>query len=366
MSQKANFFKLGLFIIIAFILFTAFLIALGAGEFMKKELIVETCFNESVQGLDVGSEVKYKGVRIGNVKSITTPAKIYHVASNYVLVTFALSRDCYVGQTGKDLQHRIKKAISKGLRTQLAFKGLTGAAYLETDYCPELKSTLNISWKPQHIYIPSRKSSMKRLGDALSQILDNITHINIVGITNNLGEFIETLNNKTKKLDMAKISFQTENLLSEVRKTNQKISNIIDSEKFKKMIDDAEKSFSGLKMIVDNSKKPIDKALNDLQKTAGNARSLTDSFKTDFSPRLERFSKNIDVTLKTLNKTSKILETIVWLNSDTIRQILDNFESASENLKQFTIEIKHYPGRLLLEKPPGKYIPGMATGKPQL
>ena len=57
MTRKANFFKLGLFVIIAFVLFAAFLIAFGAGEFMKKELIAETYFDESVQGLDIGSEV---------------------------------------------------------------------------------------------------------------------------------------------------------------------------------------------------------------------------------------------------------------------------------------------------------------------
>jgi len=363
MTQKANFFKLGLFIIIAFTLFTAFLIAFGAGEFMHKELIVETCFNESVQGLDIGSKVKYKGVEIGSVKSITTPARVYNAASDYVLVTFALHEDCYLGQTGKDLTHRVRKAISKGLRTQLAFKGLTGAAYLETDYSPGLKKSLDISWKPRHIYIPSRKSSMKRLGDALSQILDSITRINIVGITNNLGEFVKTLNNKTKKLDMAKISFETEQLLAEVRKTNEKVSTILGSEKFKEMITDAQKSFSGLKNIVENSKEPINKALNDFQKTAGNAERLTTGLKTEFSPRLEHFSKNIDVMLKRLNKTSKILETMTWLNSDTINNTLDNFKTASENLKQFTMEIKHYPGRLLLEKPPGKYTLGIIKRK---
>jgi len=50
MTQKANFFKLGLFVIIAFGLGAAFLIIFGAGQFFKKELLAETCFNESVQG----------------------------------------------------------------------------------------------------------------------------------------------------------------------------------------------------------------------------------------------------------------------------------------------------------------------------
>ena len=52
------------------------LIAFGAGQFFKTETLAETYFNESVQGLNIGSEVKYKGVKIGAVKSITTPTKV--------------------------------------------------------------------------------------------------------------------------------------------------------------------------------------------------------------------------------------------------------------------------------------------------
>ena len=120
MTQQANFFKLGLFVIIAIGLGAAFLIAFGAGEFFKKETLGETCFDESVQGLDIGSEVKYKGVKIGTVKAITTPAKLYHIQSNYVLVTFSLSDDCYVGQTGETSTIRIQKAIAEGLSVHLA------------------------------------------------------------------------------------------------------------------------------------------------------------------------------------------------------------------------------------------------------
>ena len=67
MTQKTNYFKLGLFVILAFALTAAMLIALGAGQFLKTETLAETYFNESVQGLNIGSEVKYKGVIIGAV-----------------------------------------------------------------------------------------------------------------------------------------------------------------------------------------------------------------------------------------------------------------------------------------------------------
>lgn len=47
-----------------------FIIILGAGN-LSKNLILETYFDESIQGLDVGSIVKFRGVKIGTVKEIT-------------------------------------------------------------------------------------------------------------------------------------------------------------------------------------------------------------------------------------------------------------------------------------------------------
>ncbi len=136
MTQNANYFKLGLFVIAAFCLGVGFLILFGAGEFMEKEILAEACFDESVQGLDVGSEVKYKGVRIGTVKAITTPVQMYQVPSSCVLVVFALDPDAFPVAVDQDPVQAVKTAVDQGLVVYLSFKGITGAAFLETDYLP--------------------------------------------------------------------------------------------------------------------------------------------------------------------------------------------------------------------------------------
>jgi len=350
MTQKANFFKLGLFVIIAFGLGAAFLIAFGAGEFFKTETLGETCFDESVQGLDIGSEVKYKGVKIGTVKTITTPTKLYNIQSNYVLVTFSLSEQCYVGQTGETSTIRIQKAIAQGLGTHLAFKGLTGAAYLETDYSSQRKTPLNISWQPTNIYVPSRKSNMKRLGDTLNELLDNLSVVKLSDITSELRNLLQTLNQKASGLNTTGISSQTENLLKEIRKTNLTLSNTLSSEKFTQLIADAQGSFTGLKTIIENAKQPIDNTLKNFETAAGNTKNMTTTLETSLA-------LNLETMLQSLNKTSKMLENMVWLNGDTIQRAIGNFEDTSENLKQLSIELKKYPGRLLFESPPKKNTP---------
>lgn len=358
MTQQANFFKLGLFVIIAFCLGAAFLIALGAGEFFKKETLSETCFDESVQGLDIGSEVKYKGVKIGTVKAITTPAKLYHTQSNYVLVTFSLSEHCYVGQTGETSTIRVQKAIAEGLSIHLSFKGLTGAAYLETNYSGRRETPLDITWQPTNIYIPSRKSSMKRMGDALNELLDNLSVVKLSDMTTQFKNLLQTLNQKANALNMAQISLQTENLLKEIRETNQILSATLTSESFTRLIADAQGSFTGLKTIVDNAKQPIDNTLKNFEKTASSTKSMATHLEASLA-------SNLDTMLDSLNKTSKMMEHMIWINSDTVQRAVENFEDTSENLKQLSIELKQYPGRLLFERPPEKSTPENDQGETQ-
>jgi ABC-type transporter Mla subunit MlaD len=350
MTKQANFFKLGLFVIIAFGLGALFLIAFGAGKFLKKETLAETCFDESVQGLDIGSEVKYKGVKIGTVKSITTPTKHYNIPSNYVLVTFSLSDDCYVGQTGETTPLRIQKAIAEDLSIHLSFKGLTGAAYLETDYLGRRETPLDITWKPENLYIPSRKSSKKRLGDAFNNFLDNLSSANLGEMAKDVKTLLQTMNQKASALNMAQISNQTENLLKEVRQTNKTIAATLTSEEFTRLIADAQGSATALKSLVENAKKPINKTLKDFETTAGHTKKMAADLEASLSV-------NVETMLESLNRTSKMLENMIWLNTDTIQRAVENFEDTSENLKQLSSELKQYPGRLLFEKPPEKNSP---------
>ncbi len=362
MTQNTNYFKLGLFVIIASALLTVFLIIFGAGDMFKKELLAETCFNESVQGLNIGSEVKYKGIKIGTVKSITSAAQVYQTKSDYVLVIISLEETISLGQTGKSADIRMKNAIKDGLAIRLSYKGLTGAAYLETDYSiidPE--EALKISWTPKTIYIPSKKSSMKQFGDSINQILDNLAAINLKGMTVDIESLLKTLNVKVKDVDVEKISGLAASLLIELKDTNKKISTAVSSTKLKQLMGDAQVSFSEFRTIVENAKAPLNDAFKDFKIAAGSTKNMATGLETQLAPKIVTLSTNLDKLMGSLSSTSDLLENIVWLNSDKIELIIENLETTSENLKQMSKDLKRYPGRLLFEKPPKKITPEINT-----
>ena len=70
MDDRTNYFKIGLFIISATVLATLTITILGGGTVFQKTMTVETYFEESVQGLDAGSPVNFRGVKIGKIAEI--------------------------------------------------------------------------------------------------------------------------------------------------------------------------------------------------------------------------------------------------------------------------------------------------------
>ena len=347
MTENTNYFKLGLFVILAFALTSAMLIAFGAGQFLKKETHAETYFNESVQGLNIGSEVKYKGVKIGAVKSITTPTKTYHIASNYVLVTFSLSEDCYVGQTGKNPKARMKKAVEQGLCIFLSFNGLTGSAYLETDYKKKGPDDLEITWTPKNLYVPSRSSNIKQISDTLSQMMDTIGGMDFKEMKQDFTALLKSLN-------ITKVSDQAENLLKELRQTNKDLARILTSAQVKQILSDAGASVSDLKKIIHDAKAPVEQTLADLNTASGSFKRMATGMEQGYQGRLADMSDKMESVLASLEKTSRLLENMIWTNADVIEKTIGNLEDTTENLNQFTRELREYPGRILMEAPPSR------------
>ncbi len=369
MSKQPNYFKLGVFVILACVLLAGFLIAFGAGNFFKRELVMETCFHESVQGLDIGSEVKYKGVRIGRVKEITTPTHQYGVSSDYVLVIFTIEENVYAGQNGKSVRKRMEQAIAQGLKAKLSFKGITGVAFLEMDYSAAEKDPIDITWKPKYLYIPSQKSRMASIGEALTNIMENLGGMKVDGIASNIEKLLTTLNQKAASLDTNEISSQMSTFLQEIRATNTRISEALGSEEMKEVVGDARDSFASMKEILNTVEKSLSSTLEDLSDAADNASRITKNLNEGMLGEPGELSARMSQLMDSLNHTAKMVETIVWTNSDSVEKIVADFSRSAENLNQLINELRYYPGRIFLEKPPEPYKrpggrPGMESSRP--
>ena len=70
MAAKTSKFMIGIFATIGVVLAVVTIVWLGASKYFQKGTIFVTYFDESVQGLSVDSNVKYRGVNVGTIRDI--------------------------------------------------------------------------------------------------------------------------------------------------------------------------------------------------------------------------------------------------------------------------------------------------------
>jgi ABC-type transporter Mla subunit MlaD len=296
MSAKANYFKIGIFVISAAVIAIIAIIVLGVGTVFQKKVMVETYIDGSVQGLDVGSPFKFRGVKLGSVEEITfvgneykfdRTSEEYLTYGQYILVkaSFEPSQDV----TDKEQRIFMERMITRGVRVRLASQGITGAAFLEADYIdPEKFPPMKIAWEPKTYYVPSVPSKITQLTESVETILEKLEEINVKGITDGLEETMSSMNKILDEVKMSKLTSQAGQLLAELRETNKKVkpfitdaSETMDSvtEELPEILAQLKRTLRRFNNLVTNEEENVSVSTENVRLITGNLRDLTESAK---------------------------------------------------------------------------------------
>jgi paraquat-inducible protein B len=342
MSAQANFFKIGLFVIGATVVLILLLLILGSGRWFQSKVPIETYLNESAQGLEIGSKVKYRGVVVGEVTKIGFTYTKYQLDKpmaerlRYVMIEALLLPRLIGSRAGGDITRpeTARMEIDKGLRVRLAPQGITGTNYLEIDYVdPKTNPELPVPWEADNLYIPSAQSTVTQFVAAATDIVARIQHLDLEGTLTNLNRLLVTTNNRIEAIDSAKISQSASRvldkldklpveqigkdgaaLMADLRVTNQRLAAILDDPATKRLPTDADAAAVQLKKVLEDPN--LAKSLSHLQSTLSRFDRLTGGGETD------------------------------------LKRTLDNLRQITDNLRDLTENAKHYPSQLILGAPP--------------
>lgn len=163
MASGTNHWKLGLFVLFGVALVVLALIGVGIRGWKPETDDYVSYFDESVQGLEVGSAVKFRGVVIGHVASIGVAPDQRHVS-----VTSALAPDLVTElQSNHEHDGVARFVVQPGMRAQLAQSGLSGAKFILIDFFEGTSPVLGEGLVAPRNYLPAAPSTMKRLEDSL-------------------------------------------------------------------------------------------------------------------------------------------------------------------------------------------------------
>lgn len=212
MDTNKKYFAIGVFILCGLSVLIAGIIIFGSGQFFQKDIIIETYFNGSVQGLDVGSPVKYRGVKIGDVKEIGTVNYFYdlsHLSSDerysyglYVMVLIRISEKSFKLLPMDDIEKELTRLVrKKGLRLKIDYIGITGLAFLNLDFAdPKTSPPLKIKWEPKNYYIPIVPNTIQLVTESINDISKSLTS-DFIPLIENLNTASANLPQLTEKLN---------------------------------------------------------------------------------------------------------------------------------------------------------------------
>ena len=346
MSLKANYFKLGVFVISAVLAGAALLIVIGSGRWLQPRITIETYFNESVQGLDIGSKVKYRGVVIGDVTKISFTYVTYQQDKpmkdrlRYVLVQAQLQPKLLGGRAAAGDITSAENAMietERGLRARLAPQGITGTSYLEIDYIDPPTPVLAFDWVPENPYIPSTPSTVLQFVNAASEIIDRLHKLDIEGTVANLNAMMIAFKEGVAGLD-------TQGLSKRADRTLAKMETAIDGLQAKKVSQEA----SALLAEMRQSNAELRKTLSSpaLQKIPEEANAAIASVRQLVSdPKLAK-------TVADLERITGRMNRLFGAGDADLGTTIENLRQITDNLRDLTEDTKRYPANVIFGSPP--------------
>ncbi|WP_431861261.1 MlaD family protein [Azospirillum sp.] len=175
MAAKANPKVVGGFVVGAVALLVTAVALFGGGNLLASRPRAGTYFQGSVAGLDVGAPVTYRGVRVGEVKSIRIEVDNQTLAARMPVVFEFIPGS--VQWSDRMLRpDEYPRLIEQGLRAKLVSQSLvTGQLAIELNYYPDTPATRVGGLPPSVLEIPSVQSDLETLKSALANLpLDQI------------------------------------------------------------------------------------------------------------------------------------------------------------------------------------------------
>ncbi|MEO8605796.1 MAG: MlaD family protein [bacterium] len=303
MATEARKFRVGLFVIAAVLIGIAAAIWLGASRYLADESLAISYFSESVQGLDPGAAVKYRGVPAGRVER-------FGIAPDGDLIAVVMSID-------RKFEALLFKDPS--LRAQLQLSGITGLRYVEIDrHTGEaLDKAPKLSFTPDFPLIPSTPSQFKAIQEALEDIYQKVMSVDVAGIS----------------ADMRATLQAADQLLRDDREQRivTNLSNLTDSAA--RVTLNIEQATAGVKLA------PV---VGELRQATAEAHLLLRDFRDGET------GNQLRGALREVDGLARASQSFV-LN---LQVLMERLNRTSANLEQLTDTLRKQPSTLLFSEPP--------------
>jgi phospholipid/cholesterol/gamma-HCH transport system substrate-binding protein len=320
--KTSNTFLIGLFVIFAIGLFIAIVIWLGADKLTDESKFYVTYFDSSIDGLNVGSPVKYQGVAGGSVTAIK------------------IAPDGKLVEVQMQIMPEIK--INSTIRVQATFSGIAGGKFLQL-YYPKDKALMRqhpiLSFTPKMELIESSPSEIEGLASAATDIASKLTKIEYLRISNRLYELIDTLTQLVSYSNSLMRNEKSMNILGNIDLASSELAHVLVKLDSLRIYDDLEYTTLNLRKTSDdvlNLTKKIDSKISDI----------------NIPVFMARVYSKIDTTTQTMNSAITSIQGQSTGTFLSMIELIEDLKLTNKELQKTLNTFSDDPGRTLFTNPP--------------
>lgn len=324
MSKPVNYSLIGIFVLGAIALLIASIIAFSSLTFNKKSVPMIVYLTDSLNGLSLNSDVKFKGVKIGKVQKILLSIRDNAQSVRSIPVVIEIEDRFMNGENNAgEMRFRLEKSIQQGLRARIQQSNLlTGILYIELDYFPGTPAILRGNGEGEYPEIPTIPSNMSQMLNSVAQILQNLSQVDFRNFSERLKEAADSLNASIDAIEFEKIN-----------------ANIVQaSEAAKKILTDPQ-----LSQIIDN----INRITRDVS-------MLSQKIETNFDPIQKDFhatTEELRSSLEQINKTMLAFRSAMTGTHGSVEQdfadALDQINEAARSVRALSDYLRRHPDAVL-------------------
>src|SRR6516225_1800240 len=225
MSQKANPTLIGAFVFGATIIAIGAVLFFGTADLFSKKQAFVTYFKQSVSGLSVGSNVKYKGVMVGKVTKVQLKFEgsgaapivkvLYEIDANNLLNKYGLTINLF------DRKFH-QRAVENGFRAKLDFESLiSGQLFIALDFYKDAAPAILQEGGPNGPFeVPAQPSDIDTLLANLTKAIGNLGSIDFKTLANQLQSLLVTARDNINAMHL-------EQLGSSLNRTSEALDNLV-------------------------------------------------------------------------------------------------------------------------------------------
>ncbi len=332
MSKQANPTLIGTFVIAALALIAGGVAIFGGSELFQRKTKFVSYFDGSVKGLRVGSNVVFRGVRVGYVTDVSLVVHVEDLGFTIPVTYEVLGESFTVMQGGRvvDQDERgttnLDELIGAGLRAQLGVENfVTGQLQIDLDLRPDQPAVFR-GREPLYPEIPSIPSDIQQVVERVQRFVADIQEkVDFEKLGEDLQGVIEGLNRLVNSEDLS------ESLAGLNRFVNA---------------EDTQQLTASLNTTLGDARA----ALTDLRALVGTADTQLSALGTELRPAIERLDQTLAAGQQVLENASGQLDADS-LTTYEIVNTLKEVQGAARSLRQLTEYLAQHPEALLRGKP---------------